>query len=163
LSKLGRRPVAKALREADRLETTGDISGAIEALSRAVEIAPNDPKPFALRGRLLYHCGRWLEAIRDFDRALGLKPDAATTLYFRGRARSMVDELDGAIEDFERCAGLQPEAADVFCELGHIHFFRGNWKQANKAFRTAVRLEPSLRTELEEQLVELEARLKNEG
>jgi tetratricopeptide (TPR) repeat protein len=152
--------VEDALHSADSLEEAGEIGAAINALSDAIDIAPGDPRLFALRGRLFHLDGQWRKAIRDFDQALALKPDAATTLYFRGRARSMIDDLDGAIEDFEGCIKLQPHSADAFCEIGHIYYFRGQWRQSEAAFRRAVELEPERGAALEEQLREIVSRLR---
>lgn len=132
-----------AMRRADALEDeANDIDGAIQALSEAINLAPESPKYWALRGRLFALQKRWREAINDFDNSLAKKPNAPTTLFGRARARAMINDLDGAIADFERCVELQPTAADALAYLGSIRYYRGELQQALVAYLRAVELEP---------------------
>ena len=89
-------PAVVARNRASALEADGDLDGALQAITEAVELAPEKPVYRALRGRLYSLQKQWRAAIRDFDRVLAVKPNAPSALYTRGRARFMIDEYDGA-------------------------------------------------------------------
>lgn len=138
----------EAMRRADALEDANDIDAAIQALSEAIDLAPESAKYWRLRGRLFALQKQWLEAIRDFDNSIAIQPVAPTTLFGRGRARAMIDDLDGAIADFERCVELQPTAADALTYLGSIRYYRGELQQALEAYHRAVELEPDRQSQV---------------
>ena len=151
----------RASLRADELEDANDIDGAIRAMTEAINLNPEHPKYWALRGRLFHKQKQWLKAIRDFDKALKLKPDVPTTLYFRARAREMLDDLDGGLADFERCIALEPTAADAYEHIGSIHYYRGELQPALEAYRKAMELDPdSLMGLAEIHIPEIEQKLK---
>jgi len=132
-----------AIRKADALEEAKDLAGAIDVLSAAIVLAPQDPRLHAIRGRLFDGQRQWAEAIQDFDSAISLDPNPPATRFFRrGQSRTMVGDLQGALQDFERCAELQPRSADAYCEIGHIHYYKGRLVEAKAAFERALELMP---------------------
>lgn len=152
-------PAETASQRADALEEAGDLNGAIQALTEAIELAPDKPIYRALRGRLYSLQKQWRAAIRDFDRVLAVKPNAPSALYTRGRARFMIDEYDGAIADLEHCIAVEPEAADAWAVLGDVHRYREDWEPAIRAYQRARELEPDKRDDLEELIVEMQEQL----
>jgi tetratricopeptide (TPR) repeat protein len=154
-------PAEQASLRADELEDANDIEGALQAMTEAIRLDPENPKYWALRGRLFYVQKKWHMAIRDFDKSIAMKPHSSTTIYFRARARGMLDDLDGAIEDFERCIALEPNAADAYEQLGSIHYYRGELQPALAAYRKAIEIDPASLTGLAElHIPEIEQKLR---
>lgn len=148
-----------ASNRAGELEDANDIEGAIQAISEAIELAPDKLIYRALRGRLYNLQKQWRVAIRDFDSVLTMRPNAPSVLYSRGRARCMIDDLDGAISDFERCIARQPDSADAWAYIGDIHRFRRDWEPAIRAYERARELEPNERAELEDLILDMKEQI----
>lgn len=154
-----------AMKRADALEEAGDLKGATQAMSEAIELEPDRMRYRALRGRLFSLQEDWRAAIRDLDKVLAVKPNASSVLYTRGRARFMVDDFDGAIADLGRCIELEPEAADAWSVIGNVHRHRSDWERAIHAYQQARELEPDERAELEDLILEMkeQAWLRDHG
>ena len=159
------RAAEAASERAEALEAAEDIEGAIQAMSEAIELAPEKAVYRALRGRLFALEEKWNAASRDFDSALALKPNRSTWLYGRGRAKAYLDDLDGALADFERCIALEPDAADAWAYIGDIHRFRRDWEPAISAYERARELEPNERAELEDLILDMKEQIwrRNNG
>jgi len=149
-----------ALKRADALEDTGDLDGAVQAMTKAIQLEPNRMKYRARRGRLLSMQENWQAAIRDFDSVLAVKESAPSILYSRGRARFMSAEFDGALADLERCISLDPDAADAWAIIGDIHRLRRNWEESISAYERARELEPDKRAELDDLILEMKEQIR---
>lgn len=149
-----------ALKRADALEDAGDLDGAVQAMTKAIELEPNRMKYRARRGRLLSMQENWRAAIRDFDSVLAVKESAPSILYSRGRARFMSADVDGAIADLERCISLEPGAADAWAIIGDIHRLRRNWEESISAYERARELEPNKRAELGDLILEMKEQIR---
>lgn len=148
-----------ASNRAGELEDANDIEGAIQAISEAIELAPDKLIYRALRGRLHNLQEEWRHAIHDFDYVLAKKPNAPSVLYSRGRARFMSDDLDGALSDFEHCIAREPDAADAWAQIGNIHRYRRDWEPAIRAYERARELEPDKRAELEDLILDMKEQI----
>lgn len=86
---------------------------AVADLSRAIELAPNEPKLFFDRGRYHLRQVEYSDALTDFNQGLGLCEESSnsyyreTLLFMRsetlvqlGRAREALDDLAGVREGF---------------------------------------------------------------
>lgn len=147
---------------ADELEKQGQLDGAIAALEGF--LASNSvPRVHARLGRLYYLKKQYNQAIEQFSIALKAKPDAPTTLFFRGQALSMLGKLESAIRDFDACLRLQPTAADAFREIGYIREFQKRYLEAREAFERARTLDPAMSEELDDEIADLDSRLRERG
>jgi len=98
-----------------------DYEHAIADLTRACELAPNEPRYFYERG-----VARWGNrqpdlAMSDFDQALRLKPDDVDTLVARARLRLLGPENSAAITDLEAAGRFAPEQADIRRQIGSLY------------------------------------------
>jgi tetratricopeptide (TPR) repeat protein len=152
--------VAELVTLSDELEESGDLEGALAALTRAIAKASDDPWPFARRGRIYRIRKQWRKAIADFDSALALKFDSPTTLFMRGTCRATIGDFDGAIVDLERCIQFQPSSADAYWNLGTIHSFRNNVPEAIVSYSNALKLAPERYPGLVEEIAELKRLLQ---
>lgn len=88
--------------------TQHDARGAIEACTRAAELAPRDGSVYMHRGLAHYYLGDTAAALRDLDRAAELSPRDAIVFTNRYLVRSHAGQDARAREDLARA-----------CELGH--------------------------------------------
>src|SRR5690606_34061746 len=88
--------------------TQHDAGSAIEACTRAAELAPQSGGVYMHRGLAHYYLGDTAAALRDLDRAAELSPRDATVFTNRYLVRSHAGQDALAREDLARA-----------CELGH--------------------------------------------
>ncbi len=73
---------------------------------RAQETVPHNPPPAALegyvRGKALYHAGRYREALGELDLALSLDPMSPNLVYNVARLHELLGEFDEATTFYER-------------------------------------------------------------
>jgi tetratricopeptide (TPR) repeat protein len=100
------------------LRQQGDLAGAIEAYSAALEIQPNDADSLMNRGNARAEGGDLPAAIDDYRAALRLNPWLEDGFNICGMARMSAGDLHGAIEDFNRAIARDPR-------VGNLHFNRG--------------------------------------
>jgi tetratricopeptide (TPR) repeat protein len=85
----------------------------LELLSKARDIAPNDPAIAAETGRILLAEGQADAALAEFGRALALDPRNALYINNRGVALAALGQTDAARADFERALEIDPNLAEA--------------------------------------------------
>ncbi len=110
-------------------------------------------------GRRYAYLGRYREAIEAFTRGLAKHPNDARLLRHRGHRYITVRDFDKAIADLARAASLvkgkkdEPEPASdpkrpttttlqfsVYYHLGVAHYLKGEFAQAERAYRQCLEL-----------------------
>lgn len=118
-----------------------DTRGAVEALSRASLLAPDDPKIVTTLGQTQLDAGDFEGAERSARQAIAKKADFATAYFVLGwsysRRTPTPDNLKEAIGAFTRFVELAPDRADGFAELGRLYLLAKQPKQAIAALETA--------------------------
>ena len=105
---------------------------AIDSLSKAIELEPEDPDAYYFRGISYYLKDEPDSAIADFDKALELIPNGTVTditdadIYgVRGASYALKDEYDKAIADSEKAMELAPGDADFKAMAADSYALRG--------------------------------------
>jgi tetratricopeptide (TPR) repeat protein len=93
----------------DRSLDRKDYAQAVEHYSRAIQLAPEFPRPYARRARAYEDSGDLAAAEADYGKAIELAPEEWKAVYYYHRARfaQRQKRLPGAVEDFTRAAELQ--------------------------------------------------------
>ena len=76
-------------------ERAGDSERAIAAYEHAIQVSPNDYRPFLNRGNVHFQEGDYAEAIRDYDAASKRAPRAPEVYYNLAIARGEAYDFDG--------------------------------------------------------------------
>jgi tetratricopeptide (TPR) repeat protein/predicted aspartyl protease len=105
----GRRGAASAARR--------DFAHALADLTRACELAPDNPEFYFERGGVYLSTDKPELATQDLDRALQLKPDYILALLARAELRIKAKDFRGARTDLEAVDDFAPKQADVRLEL----------------------------------------------
>ncbi len=83
---------------------------AIELYSRAMELAPDDWRPYRFRGHRFISTRRFDQAIQDLERARELAPHNFDVAYHLGLAYYLAGRFDDAADEYARCMDLAHDA-----------------------------------------------------
>ena len=92
----------------DQLARAGDYDGAIQAFTRGIELAPDSPVGYALRGQAYEIRGDAELAILDLDIALELEPGNPISYRFRAFAYERLGMYERAIDDIGKAIEIEP-------------------------------------------------------
>lgn len=107
-----------------------DYEHAIADLTRACELAPDEPEYFYQRGMARWGNRQPDLAMADFDQALSLKPDDVDALVARARLRLLGPENSAAVTDLDAAGRFAPEQADIRMQIGSLYARAGLFTQA---------------------------------
>jgi len=113
---------------------------AIEYLTEAIRLQPDNRYAYLLRGGAYYKLKRDELAVEDFSEAIRLEPDNAHAYTFRGFAYAYLKEYDLAIRDFDKAITLKPETASYYQGRGHVYMLAKNMEEACLSFKQACAL-----------------------
>jgi tetratricopeptide (TPR) repeat protein len=130
LSKRRRKRAQPHLDDGIARHQTGNLQGAIESYSKAVEIDPKFAVAFHLRGKA--HAGQndLKAAISDLTKAIRFEPKFVDALMDRGILMRTSGNYDGAISDFSRVIKLTKDI--------NAHFQRGLSYLGKNDYRRAI-------------------------
>ncbi|NWG15671.1 MAG: tetratricopeptide repeat protein [Chloroflexi bacterium] len=98
---------------------------AITDLTAAIELEPEDPKLYTMRGQMYLALYEWDAALADYNAALELAPDYTDTYFYRGVLYASIlqtglDTRDDALADFRRYLDLAPDGDRAADAAQHI-------------------------------------------
>ncbi len=114
-----------------------------EALARAEELAPEDPRADLLTADFLEGEGNKAGALEAVERAYGKAPGALAVGVRYARLLSEVGRGEEAVEELEDLAPRLGKARTLM-ELGRVRVRQGRLGEARKLFAKAVEEEPKL-------------------
>jgi Tfp pilus assembly protein PilF len=112
---------------------------AIEALRRAIAIAPMMPELSIRLGFVFLQRRNFAGAKIHFARALEISPDSFDALFGMAKAHQEVGENAAAAAYFRRCLAARPAEAGNWLNLGHCLLELGEREAGYECFRTAAR------------------------
>jgi tetratricopeptide (TPR) repeat protein len=120
----------------------GDYQGARLDLNRAIELSPQDPKLFILRGVVYASLERYERAIQDYDEAIKLDP--RNTLFYNLRAEAYwnIRQYQAAISNYTQVIALNPKSTKAYIKRGSAYQAIEDGKNALADFNQAVALDP---------------------
>jgi tetratricopeptide (TPR) repeat protein len=98
-----------------------DFAHALEDLTRACELSPDNPDYFYQRGVLYWEHGQTVRALDDFYRTLELKPDHVLALKARADIHSGRKDLASAKADLDSVAQRASKEADIRLSLAQSY------------------------------------------
>jgi len=118
---------------------------AIEFAHKAADLAPDEPRAFAVLGELLYSLGDQAAAEQAFRSVLRLSPndpDALNNVAWVVRERG--GDLEEAAKLSQKAISLAPDNADFHNTLGYVlEAIPGRENDAVEAYRRSIALAPS--------------------
>ncbi|NOT06847.1 MAG: tetratricopeptide repeat protein [Gemmatimonadales bacterium] len=129
------------------LISLGDPQGAIQALTRALELSPGDPQALSLLGWAEMHAEQYDDALANFSRVLVLEPGNALARVNVGYICLKKRIFGEAIEHLSRVIRLDNDRkATLYANyyLGLVYLERGMMADAEAFLRRAIEQGPNL-------------------
>ena len=108
----------------------GDPRGALRALRCACELADDEPRYWAQRGRTAYELGLTHEAVASLTRAVELDPKRADWWSSRGSAELGDGDINAAERSFQRAIDLEPKNPRLRSLRAQFWFERGQYAKS---------------------------------
>lgn len=110
---------------AETLWHRGATEPALEQMSQAVKLDPNDTMLIVRYGEMLLGTGETEQALKRADQAIMLNPKLASAWALRGRAYWRLDQTERALADLQRSLEYAPDSPDVLMDVAAIYRQRG--------------------------------------
>jgi tetratricopeptide (TPR) repeat protein len=127
----------------------GDLDGAIADYSKAIKINPKSEDAFYNRGLARDNQGDLQGAIADYSKAIEIDPTSDRSYQNRGYSRWKKGDLQGAIADSSKAVELNPKEAGAYGIRGVALLEQGKDAEAQKDFEQCLKLDPSLKRDLD--------------
>ena len=106
------------LSEAGKLYYKGDLSGAVNLCTRAIELDSSNATAYSIRGAIYYRLNDFNSALADFNKAIEFNASDYKTFYNRGLAYVKLDNYRAAAQDFTEAINRNPNDADSWHNRG---------------------------------------------
>lgn len=100
------------LAEVGKLYYQGDLNGAAQLCTRAIELNPENASAYSIRGAIYYRLNDFNSALADFNKSITLNPTDFKTYYNRGLAYVKLHNYQMAAQDFNKALELNPNDED---------------------------------------------------
>ncbi len=120
----------------------GDVEGAVEDTSRAIDLEPDNAYAWMHRGLNHYRAKEYRKALADYDRAIELSPSMSSAYHNRCTTDIKLERYDAAISDAERSIALGNSDPVVYRLLGNARRLDGDLRGAMKAYDEAIDRNP---------------------
>ncbi|WP_160594680.1 tetratricopeptide repeat protein [Qipengyuania aquimaris] len=107
-----------------------NLDASAQALAKAREAAPDDPRVWVAIGRLRYRLGNHLAAIEAAGRAVELGPDDAEALRFRGQLARDIEGILPAVDWFASAIKSAGDVPDLRLEYAATLLDAGEFEEA---------------------------------
>ena len=122
----------------------GDTRGAVEAMTRFVDLYPTSPRAHLSRAKLFSQLNQPDAALASFERSVQLEPRLVEGWFGVATSHLALRNPHAALEAFQRLIDVNPRVAVAHNGIGSIYLERGDTVRAQEAFRTALQLDPTL-------------------
>ena len=122
------------------LLTRNQISQALVALQRAIDLDPKAYWAWFALGHCHFEQGRYVEAAGDFSVCVALEPRFAWSYLNRGLALARVGRLDEARDSYRRAIDKNPRFAEAWVNLAAAELELNDLKEAERAIEMAKSL-----------------------
>ncbi|MEZ6043330.1 MAG: tetratricopeptide repeat protein [Planctomycetaceae bacterium] len=133
--------VKQLIQKASAAVTARKNSIAIESLSQAIGIQPDDANLFRMRADVYVLQGEMANARADFSTAVRLNPKNADLYNFRGYFLMSQGLMAEANQDFETAVSLNPQMAAAWNNKGLVALAQNDHKSALLDFTKAIEVD----------------------
>lgn len=121
---------------------SGDVNGAFDDYSNAIELDPTHLSALYYRGGVFFDNAEYDNAIRDLTIVINYDPTNARAWNDRGSAKRMLDDYDGALTDYNKAIELNDKSAFAFNNRGSLKRVMEDYAGAIADYSEAIRLFP---------------------
>ncbi|MBD3879654.1 MAG: tetratricopeptide repeat protein [Quinella sp. 1Q5] len=128
------------LTEAGKLYYQGNLSGAANHCTQAIELSPDNATAYSIRGAIHYKLNDFNSALADFNKAIEFNYSDYKNFYNRGLAYVKLNDYRRAAQDFNQAIQLNPNDADSWHNRGLCRQRLGDIYGAQEDLRKARNL-----------------------
>lgn len=121
----------------------GDCPAAIEAGQTAIALDPSDADSYAIVAGAQLQSRRYADALETAERGLKVDPEHSSCTNIRSLSLERLGRGGDAIEAAKAQLSRHPDDSTAHAAVAYAHLNRGEYKQAQLAFREALRLDPT--------------------
>ncbi|HKY85488.1 MAG TPA: tetratricopeptide repeat protein, partial [Pseudorhodoplanes sp.] len=132
------------LNEAMARHHAGDLDGAIDEYTRAIEIDRKLAPAYTFRGNAFEAKGEDGKAVSDYTKAVNVAPKMIKPLIDRGTLMERQGRLDLAIADFTRVIKLAKTDGAAYVPRARVYLRQGDFDRAITDLNKAIKLAPDL-------------------
>lgn len=126
---------------ADCSRELGDYTQALEAISLAQQMRPDDLDLISSKADILGESGDVDGALAEWTRYIDKSPDFFGGYYRRGFFKDLSQQTDAAIEDYDMSIMLNPDYAYAYLGKGDMLLRKGQTDGAMEAYRKVIELD----------------------
>ncbi|MDR2811009.1 MAG: tetratricopeptide repeat protein [Tannerellaceae bacterium] len=120
-----------------------DLSGAIDDLTKAIDIKQDFVDACLLRAEILLELNRSDEALLEMEDLIDLAPEEEAVYLLRGRVNEHLGNLSAAADDYGQVVILNPFNEEASLLKGALLMKEGKWEEAVDFFDEVIELIPS--------------------
>ncbi len=124
------------------LTSTGNLSEAITAYRKAIQVDPYNKNARMNLAGLLSQMGKPQEAVHQYVRAICIDPKSVPAHYGLGLALQRAGRHDDAIKLYRRAIEIDPRSVIAYNLLGHALKESGKLQKAIQQYRKAIEIDP---------------------
>ena len=136
----------EALGSAFQKDSAGDVNGAIEDYTRAIELDPKNALAYVRRGMAYDANGEYEKEIADYTAALALKgveQNAQGAVHtMRGDVHLRLGNPKDALADFDRALVLDPKLFQAYLGRAVVRLVAGDFMKAEADYQSAQKERP---------------------
>lgn len=122
----------------------GHLNTAISHLSKAIDLNPDDPAYYNIRGNIYFNIEQFDKAHSDYNKAISLNPNKADYYFNRGSTFGNNKQFNEALADYNKAISLNPNEAYYYYGRGKIfdHYLYQD-DEALADYNKAISLNPN--------------------
>ncbi len=120
----------------------GRFQGAVDLISKAIVVRPDDPVVHCNLGQALQGIGQATEALASYDQAIAVRPDYAEAYCYRGGALKELRRFEAAITSYDRAIAINPAYVDAYYNRGNGLRQMKRLEAAIASYDQAIQLDP---------------------
>jgi tetratricopeptide (TPR) repeat protein len=121
----------------------GTMDVQVEALSRAIDLAPAHADPYVQRGDLYLHHDEWQQALDDYRRASALDPAIANLEVQRAKAYHGLGQNDAALALLDQAIATDPDSLDARLTRARVRRAIGDVRGSANDYEATLSLVPT--------------------
>jgi tetratricopeptide (TPR) repeat protein len=126
------------------LHSAGNMDGAANAFTRALQLDPQFALSYRNLGILLLDAGIYDQAVEALVMAIKLNPQDAMSFYHLGLLKKRQNLDAEAIDAYSMAVAIKPDYAEAHINLGKIAIDRRKFELGEKACRRAIEIDPTI-------------------
>ena len=131
------------LTEANNVWRKGEFKQALEWIDKAIEVAPDNPRPYLAQGYVHQRLGQVDNAIKSFSKVIEVEPRAVDAYNARGGLYFGQGQVKESIEDFNKEIELAPSREPHHWQRGLSFYYAGLFDEGRNQFELHRSVNPN--------------------